>query len=117
MLGESLSMITWVCNQCPNPDSCIGHCPSCNSNRIGGGGANGMFCVACNHSWGGYAVENRVVIRHCGDEYDGLIAEIVTVGKIQPAERSICPMMDSFDLRLPNGEVEVFCSHEFTLLE
>ena len=44
-------MKPWICNQCENPEGCIGHCPKCNSNRIGGGGANGMFCVDCD--WDG----------------------------------------------------------------
>lgn len=46
---------TWPCpdNQpgC-NLECCVGHCPMCRSNRIGGGGANGMFCVSCGYGWG-----------------------------------------------------------------
>ena len=26
-------------------------CPECKSKEISGGGANGMFCVECGHSW------------------------------------------------------------------
>lgn len=35
---------------CAGP--CVGHCPRCDSNQIGGGGANGMFCATCSHCWG-----------------------------------------------------------------
>jgi len=39
-----------ICEHCLDT-SCIGHCPVCNSKNIGGGGANGMFCVDGPHYW------------------------------------------------------------------
>lgn len=40
----------WICDECSDP-ACIGHCPKCSSNKIGGGSANGMFCANCHHCW------------------------------------------------------------------
>ena len=41
-----------ICEECLDTDlGCIGHCPECGSNRIGGGGANGMFCIDGSHYW------------------------------------------------------------------
>ncbi len=43
-------MTDYLCSRCKEP-GCVGHCPMCNSNHIGGGGCNGMFCVDCD--WDG----------------------------------------------------------------
>jgi len=43
--------VSWICPK-DNDPRCIGHCPGCSSNQIGGGGANGMFCTACGYTWG-----------------------------------------------------------------
>jgi len=43
----------WVCPECGD-EHCVGHCPRCDSNKIGGGSANGMFCANCGHCWGGW---------------------------------------------------------------
>lgn len=32
-------------------EACLGHCPRCLSNKIGGGGCNGMFCANCSYTW------------------------------------------------------------------
>ena len=41
----------WICPK-DNDPGCVGHCPRCDGNKIGGGGCNGMFCVTCGYYWG-----------------------------------------------------------------
>ena len=62
-----------------------------------------------------YSKGSLVRIRSAGDEFDGLIAEIVVVGNLNlcTCDHSLTDTIDCFELRLPGREIGAFCGCDF----